>query len=318
MKLLVTMGYHTQRKGEYWLYDTAGLMLIDWRAKKVVRELTYVSPPEHAALSGHMLFAYGSLTGSELLVTTHTEVVTIDVGRWAVNDVISLPHFNDLHHVIRFEDHLYVCNTGLQAVQKVTPDGRLVESYSTNAAPTWETYDRARDYRPLSTKPHPVHPNHLFVLDGQVWVTRCNKHDAVALRDHERRLKVAPGSPHDGILAQGLVYFTTTNGHVVGVDPEGGETVRDIDLNAIDGRRRQLGWCRGLRFIDYDLALVGFGQFRRTKYRELAHWILNDGKAALPSRLCLYDFHRGRLLDELTFTAKWEGAAIYSIFILPD
>lgn len=318
MRLLLTMGYHIPETGGAWLYDTAALVEVDWRAKRVVREFTYRSPPERAAMSGHMLFAYGHLDGPRLLVTTHTEVVDFDLDGWRIDRVVSLPHFNDLHHVIPSGDGgLYVCNTGLQAVQKLSAAGELLETHPTDGVPTWDAYDPRADYRPLSTKPHPVHPNHLFWVGDKLWVTRCKKLDAVQLDDHSRRFEMGVGQPHDGVEHGGLYYFTTTNGHVLAFDPATGERVRQIDLNAVDGRNQQLGWCRGLRFLDDDLALVGFGQFRRTRHREFAHWILNDGKAALPTRLALYDLKGPRLLEEMPFTGKREGSAMYSIFTLP-
>ena len=138
------------------------------------------------------------------------------------------------------------------------------------------------------------------------------------LTDHRRRFNIEVGLPHDGNYWNGAFYFTTTNGHVVGIDPATGQRISDADFNAIDKRHQQLGWCRGLRHIDDDHAIVGFGQFRRTKYKQLAHWILDDGKAALPSRLALYNLRQPKLLEEMTFSGRYDGLAIFSIFPWPE
>jgi hypothetical protein len=311
------MGYHTSRSAEHWSYDTAALAIVNWEEKRIERDLTYVSPPAVRAHSGHMLFSCGCLQGRELLVPTATEVLRIDLDAWKIRQAISLPHFNDLHHVLKVGEHVYVCNTGLQAVQVLTAEGRLLETVGTDDKATWSVYDPDQDYRGLKTSPHAVHPNHLFLVGDEVWVTRAVQKDAVALRDHERRLPIDVGTPHDGVVRNGVVYFTTTNGHLVGVDPRTQRRVREVDLNALDRRGQLLGWCRGLCFLDDDRVVVGFGQFRRTKYKQFAHWILNDGKVALPSRLALYDLKKSALVDELPFVGPHEGLALYSIFPWP-
>ena len=317
MKLLVTLGGQSHQNGEY-SYTVAGLVLIDWETKSVLQELTYVSPPEQAAPAGHMHFTYGHLMGRQLLVPTATELLFIDLNEWKIERTLSLPQFNDLHHALVIGDHLYVCNTGLQAVQKLSADGVLLETYSADERPTWEAYDRTRDYRGIHTKPHSVHPNYVFQLDGRLWATRFRRMDAVQLDDPSRRLNVEVGNPHDGIATKGLVYFTTTNGHVVGVDPDSGERARVLDLNGVEPGRGQLGWCRGLRLLDEHTALVGFTAFRPSKWKDAVHWILQDGKQRLPSRIALYDLRASRLLEEMPLPGKWADAAIYSIFCLPD
>jgi hypothetical protein len=298
-------------------YEAGGLLLIDWDAKKVVRELTYVSPEAHRPPPGHMLFTHGQLEDGRLVVTTATEVLFVDVERWRVEAVLSVPIFNDLHHAIVVGEHLYVCNTGLQAVHRMTLGGEVLETSSASERPTWEVYDPNAEYRHTSTKPHPVHPNYLFVASGRVWVTRFAQKDAVEAGNVENRLAVEVGNPHDGVPVGDLVYFTTTNGFVVVVEPATGETVRRVDLNALDSRNCQLGWCRGIAPLDGRRALVGFSAFRPTRWKNMAHWVLSDGKYRLPSRIALYDLEAGHLLDEMTFRGKWEGASLFSILRLP-
>ena len=317
MKLLVTMGCDP-------IADDAGatrraaVVLIDWDSKQIVRELYYVSPPEHAPPPGHMTFSHGQLDGRRLFVPTATELVSIDLDRWRVESTISRREFNDVHHALDCGERIYVCNTGLQAVCELSPRGDLNAMWGTNGSHPWEEYEPDADYRAVNTKPHAIHPNHLFLIGEDLWVTRFYPCDAVLVRDHARRMKIDVGNPHDGFFDGEHVYFTTTNGHVVACDAETGERVRDVDLYAHDHRRRERAWCRGLALIDRARAFVGMTQLRATKWKNMAHRLLLDGKARLPSRIALYDLDDSRLVDEMHFTGRWEGAAIYSIFRLED
>jgi hypothetical protein len=316
LRLLVTIGRQIP-SAKHWGYEAGALLLVDWDAKEIVRELTYVSPEERRAPEGHMLFVHGHLTAGRLVVPTSTEVLFVDLERWQVANAVSLPIFNDLHHAIVVDDSLYVCNTGLQAVHRMTLAGEVSETFSASDCPTWDVYDPSADYRRTSTKPHCVHPNYLFVAAGAIWVTRFEQRDAAQIGNLQKRLPVEVGNPHDGVPAGDLVYFTTTNGFVVCIDPATGDTVRRVDLNAVDSRNCQLGWCRGIEPIDSRRALVGFSSFRPTRWKNMAHWVLDDGKYTLPSRIALYDLEAGRLLDEMTFRGEWEGASIYSILRHP-
>jgi len=317
MKLLVTMGLQPDKK-EVWDFCTAGLVLIDWDQKSIIRELSYVSPPETAYIPGRMQFTQGCLNGDKLLVPTNSELVFVDLCSWKIEQVISLPHFNDIHHAAFLKNAIYVCNTGLDCVLKLSPDGTLLETYSITDKPTWDVFDINLDYRKINTKPHQVHPNHIFELNDELWVTRCIQKDAVPLEDRSRKLNVGIGEIHDGIPANDLVYFTVTSGVVVGVDPKTGQAARVVDLNQNDTRNSQLGWCRGFHLVDDHTAFVGFTSFRPTAWKNMAHWVLQDGQRRLQSRIGLYDLTKPCLLDEMTFSGKWGGASVYSIFILPD
>jgi len=314
MKLLVTLGCDPPA-ADRGLTETAALVEIDWETRRIVRSLCYRSPPEHAAPPGQMTFAHGQLAGDQLLVTTATELVFIDLERWKVQRTISRSEFNDLHHAVVDGDTLWVCSTGLQAVLGLSGEGELREVHGTNGAHPWERYDPQTDWRRVETKPHSVHPNHLVMVDGDLWVTRFHQRDAVLVRDHERRMRVDVGNPHDGIFERGMVHFTTTVGRLVACDPKTGERVRDIDLYAHDTRRRERAWCRGLALLDDDLAFVGMTQLRPTRWKNMAHWVLQDGKARLPSRIALYDLGAQRLVDEMPLEGRWSGASIYSIFV---
>lgn len=59
------------------------------------------------------------------------------------------------------------------------------------------------------------HPNHVFELDGEVWVTRFEQRDAICLTTSSPRTDIAAQRSHDGYLFGDRVYFTTVDGHVV-------------------------------------------------------------------------------------------------------
>jgi hypothetical protein len=82
--------------------------------------------------------------------------------------VISPPSFHDLHGVTIVDDEIAIANTGLDMVQFLDLSGRIVREVNLASVPTWERFDRATDYRrAVSTKPHEIHPNYLFQIDGQ-------------------------------------------------------------------------------------------------------------------------------------------------------
>ncbi len=115
------------------------------------------------------------------------------------------------------------------------------------------------------------HPNHLFEVDGQRWVTRGMKGDALCL-GRPGRWALADVVVHDGLVAPDGVWFTAVDGRLLRVDPERGEVDRVVDLNAIDDRDGPLGWCRGLA-LDGDVAIVGFTRLRATRLRQNLAWV---------------------------------------------
>jgi hypothetical protein len=199
----------------------------------------------------------------------------------------------------------------------MTLDGRVLDTFSTNQTSTWATYDPAEDYRCGDTKPHAIHPNYLFELNGDLWVTRFMPKDAVHLHDHSQRMDIGVGRCHDGYVRDGLVYFTTVTGHVVVCDARTGARVRDIDLNELQEDKVQLGWCRGINLLPDGKALVGFSQFRMSKQRQLVEWIVGRGPR-LPSRVVLYDLSKPAVLDEMVLPDRYGVGALFSIIPIPE
>lgn len=142
-------------------------------------------PPE-----GAMRFAAGCIDGGLLWTCTPTEVVAFELASLRQVCSLSLPWFNDLHHVVRYRDGVLVAATGVDRVIHCDLAGgvrriwHVLEGEGAIAPPD------GRDYRMVvSTTPHLSHPNYVFVVDDAIWATRFEQRDAVCLTDSYRVLR---------------------------------------------------------------------------------------------------------------------------------
>jgi len=115
---------------------------------------------------------------------------------------ISIPWFNDIHHVVPLEDEsILVVNTGLEMVLRLRLDGSVLAIWNVLGEDPWARFDPHKEYRlGCSTKPHVAHPNFLFLLDGEPFVSRFELRDAVSLHDARRRIDIGSERVHDGIV----------------------------------------------------------------------------------------------------------------------
>jgi hypothetical protein len=284
--------------------------------------LEYQSPPEHCCdESPSIVFKAASIAGAHAYLCTQTEVLICDFPSFAIQKIISLPCFNDLHHVAVAPDgRLFVAVTGLDAVAELTPDGALLRLQSVTETPVWERFSQAVDYRKIATtKPHLSHPNFVFFLDGEPWVTRFQQRDAVPLyRTMNGRPVFALGNDgvHDGYVTSDHAYFTAVNGLVLRFDLMSGKQ-QSFDLNAVHSRYpdRPLGWCRGIQPVDDEKTWVGFSRIRYTTLRNNLDWARRGFRQAdrhppAPTRISCYDLARGELLDEVGL----EEAGMHTVF----
>lgn len=279
--LLVTMsvpkeGITTEDEGHR--FAMGRIEILNWERKACVHRVEYRSPPQHLGDGLSVRFTGGCPYRGLWYQTSSTEIIAYRTADWAVERVISHPSFNDLHGLLVEDDGIVLVNTGLEMIQFLTHEGEIVREVNFGGTPTWERFDRSFDYRRIgTTKPHDVHVNHVFRLDGSYWVTRCLRRDAVRLEDHRDRIDIGVGQPHDGILRGDFLYFTTTNAHLVVVNARTRRIEDVLDLNALNAGGGQIGWCRGLE-VDGDHAFVGFTRLRRSKWhgafdtaRDFAH-----------------------------------------------
>jgi len=315
MRLLVTMAVPREDVTEVGggheghIFERARIEILDWDTKTCVHAVEYKPPPEHLGEGCSVRFTGGCPYQGRWFQTTSTELVVYNPEDWSIERVISHPSFHDLHGVTVIDDQLAIPNTGLDMVQFLDLAGQIVREVNLASVPTWERFDRNTDYRRVvSTKPHEIHPNHTFQLDGRWWVTRCLKSDAVCLEDPEDRIEIGQRMPHDGILRGDYLYFTTTDAFLVVADPKTRKIEEMIDLNQFNPHGSRIGWCRGLE-VEGDHAYVGFSRLRRSKW----HGVFRTAKDVMYGRkrqthIERIDLRRKELVDSYDYQTRGSSA----------
>lgn len=319
-----------QRKGamhlEEWHGFRRGLICEIAVDEGSCREVTgWISPRDVVADDPEtaILFKAATRVGDRLYTCTQTEVLIFRLPDFKQVGYLSLPSFNDVHHVRpTSRGTLLVVCTGLDLVQEIEPlahgEGRVVREWSVLDEAPWHRFDRAVDYRRvLTTKPHGSHPNYLFEADGELWVTRFEQKDARCLSAPGRRIDIGIERPHDGVVDGRRVYFTTVDGQVVIASLDQDRVERVVDLNRIVGSGLALGWCRGLHLLSPDKVVVGFSRLRPTKTWRNLRWLkhrvgLRATPGNLPSRIACFDLSTETLCWE--FNVEEHGMnALFSI-----
>jgi hypothetical protein len=282
---------------------------------EVYRRVEYVSPPAACAEDNpQILFKSGTVLDDQLYVCTQTELLIYALPEFRQAGYLSLPCFNDLHHVRPTPTGtLLVANSGLDMVLELTPGGGVINEWSVLGEEPWDRFSRTIDYRKgISTKPHTAHPNHIFMLGEDIWVTRFQQQDAICLTRTDQRIPIGIERVHDGVLHQGRLFFTTVNGHVVIANPASLKVEEIIDLNTMHDTDTLLGWCRGI-LLDGEKAWVGFSHIRPTKLRQNLAWIMRGFRQVLPTRVACYDLVRRRCVAEIDLQTHGLNA-VFSIF----
>jgi hypothetical protein len=326
-KLLLTGGALRENGfelGEGKYYGCAKLLELDPGSGQVterlaIREGNGNFPDEHPNLE----FTVGAVDGDGLWLTTDTEVRRYAYPSLTLLATISHPCFHNLHSVAVRGNALYVTSTGLDMVVVLDKEtGEIMEQVNTEGKPIWHRFSAELDYRRQhSTRPHDCHPNYIFWIDDEPWVTRCTQEDAVKLHDVEQRVNIsrgrAPISIHDGLVRDGAAYFTTVDGAVVVMDCRSRQVIEDIDLTALRGYGGLRGWCRGLH-ISGDTLYVAFSRFRKTRRMEKLSWVrraLNLGEVIDDASVLAVDLNRREILADY----RLGGGIIDAVYsILPE
>jgi hypothetical protein len=305
----------TLRDGqERWQgYDKGLALHVDLRSGTVSTCLEYVSREDAVAGSDAAIsFQASTLEGNRLYTCTETEVIVYALPSFELLHYVSLPWFNDVHHVRPSPSgNIVVANAGLEMVLEITTSGDVVNVWNALGEDPWERFDPARDYRKVSTKPHRAHPNFTFYLDFERWATRFHQGDAVSLPVPGRSVWLSDERIHDGVLHDGRLYFTTVDGKIVIVDADTLRVMETVDLTRFHPDRTLLGWCRGV-LVDEDRIWVGFSRIRPTQFRENVSWVARGFRREKPTHIACYDLQWRACLAEINLEPAGLSA-LYSI-----
>jgi hypothetical protein len=185
---------------EWYDYQKGIILHVDPRSSAVKTCVEYVSPPDTCAPGSPSLFKAGTIRGDILYVCTQTEVLVYSLPKFDRVAHISLPCFNDVHHVCPTPDgNLLVAISGLDMVVEVSLCGDVLREWDVLGNCPWTRHSREIDYRKgISTKPHPSHPNYVFCVDDEIWVTRFEQRDAICLNRPNRKIEIGIERVHDG------------------------------------------------------------------------------------------------------------------------
>jgi hypothetical protein len=304
---------------------TAVLGIVDAETGEVLHLCEYGTPPELRAPKQKMQFTGYCMTDGQIYACSHTEIVWFD--DWPPSEPagrITIPGFNDLHHCIPWEGGLAVANTGLETVDHVSLDGDLLHRWDLlDGDSDVRRIDPDLDYRRIpDTKPHYLHPNHLWVRHGELWVTGLKGPGAVRVTGNRRKVTFETGrphdGPHDGRYIRGQLAFTTVRGFVVLVDPDSLEVVASHDLEPMTPGIKTLGWCRGLCEDprDPNRFFVAFSILRLSPWREYGFRI-RHGHPKAPSRIALYDIERAEVVESFLMTES-QSLVLFQLDLLPE
>lgn len=304
--------------GDWYEYQKAVAIRVDTLTGEAEVVVEYTSPPEACPDEDPaILFKSGTLVNERLYVSTQTEVLVYRVPSFELQCRLSLPFFNDLHHVRPTPTgNLLVAITGLDMVAELTLAGQVVREWNVldlDVSPFGDRFSRQVDYRKIpSTKPHLAHPNHVFYVGDEPWATRFQQQDAISLVDPSRRIDIGVERLHDGVVYGDKVLFTAVNGRLVIADTNRLEVDEVIDLPAMHGGELLLGWCRGL-LLDDSRVWIGFSRMRPTRFRQNVAWLKNGFRHYLGTHIALYDLTNRRCLAQID-TDRFGIDAVFGIF----
>jgi len=298
-------------------YDEGVILRINPSTEGWEECVSYISPPEvRLADAGAITFQAGSIQDSLLYICTQTEVLIYELPGFRQVGHVSLRLFNDLHHVRPTPTgELLIASAGLEMVIHATRDGEICRVWNVLGEEPWQLKSDI-DYRKVSTKPHRSHPNYLFYIGSEPWVTRFHQGDAVCLTQPDKRIAISKERIHDGLVHQGKIYFTGVSGWIYIADIATLAVEKEINLSEMHPEGTLLGWCRSL-FVDEDKLWVGFSRIRPTKWRENVTWLMRGFKYVQPTHIACYDLANAKCIQEVNLEPMGLNA-VYSIFPTTD
>ena len=290
-KLLITGGILRENGfelGEGKYYGRASLLRLDTDTGEAETILSINEGNENfPAETPNLEFTVGDVDGNKLWLSTDTEIRLYAYPQMELLKTYSHPCFHNIHSVAVHCDELYVTSTGLDMVVVLDKHtGDIRRKINTEGKPVWHRFSEDVDYRKeYSTRPHDCHPNYIFWLENEPWVTRCTQEDAVKLSDVTQRIDISgPNkaiSVHDGIVKGDYVYFTSVDSCIVIADINTKKVIETFNVSKLKGYGGLRGWCRGL-YISGDIFFIGFSRLRRTRRLDKITWVsrlMNRGKS---------------------------------------
>jgi hypothetical protein len=295
-------------------YEQGLIIQVNPETRDAEVRLAYTSPPEVCAAEDPAItFQASTMVEDTLYTCTQTEVLIYRLPTFEQIGYVSLPCFNDIHHVRPTPNgNLLVANAGLEMVLELTTEGVVRRMWNVLGEAPWGRFSPDIDYRCVDTKPHRAHPNYVFYVDDDIWATRFHQGDAICLTNPDKRIQISSERIHDGVLHEGLLYFTVVSGNIVIANPHTLQIEEVINLNSMHQDGTLLGWCRGLMF-NGDKLWVGFSRIRPTKFRENVSWVMHGFKGVLPTRVACYDLRKRQCITEIDLEPL-ELGTIYSLF----
>lgn len=297
------------------------LARLSWGDKKIETLIKHQTKNDFCAdlLPSHY-FTSASLYEDKLYLCSTTQVFIYSYPDLKLIKELNHPYFNDLHHVTKINGNVYVASTGLDSLLIFDDKYKFIDIKHVLGKDVWYRRKNDIDYRKIaSTKPHDSHPNFIFPIEDQIWVTRFEQKDAVNIDNMSENIPIDVERIHDGHVIGDKIYFTSVNGCIVIVNTKDKQVEEIVNLNDIDKRGLPLGWCRGLAVLG-DYAFVGFSKLRPTNIEKNIRWLKSMGGKkntdTLPARIAQYDLKNKKLIDEYSFSEK-HMSVIFSILLEP-
>lgn len=290
-------------------------MRLDTDTGAVVPWVAVGVPP--CAVEDHQEFTSGFLRAGELWGGTRSSVVRLDLASRRLVQQWSHPLLYDVHSVLPgSEGTLWVTATGHDSVLRFSETGALLEHHWLRDESFNEAYSGISDFRTVRFdhfKPHHFHVNRAFELDGVPWVTLFEARRAQRL-DGSARIELPEGPPHDGIVREGALWFTTVEGTVVALDPLTKRRLLTLHLSDLDSTPGLAGWCRGIEVVGRRV-FVGMTALRSTTHREVLRRVLR-GAAGIkrPSRVVEIDLDGPKIVGSWPIFGEEGGGTIFGIF----
>jgi hypothetical protein len=310
--------------GEGKYYGCAKLIQLD-TTSGTIDELLSVDAGNNNFPDTHpnLEFTAGDVEQDKLWLPMDTEIRLYHYPSMSLLDTFSHPSFHNIHSVAVHGDQLFVTSTGLDMVVILDKkDGSIISRHNTEGKPTWHRFSQQIDYRKVySTRPHDCHPNYVFWINGEPWVTRCTQEDAVMLYDTTKRIDISGPkrsiSVHDGFVHGRQVLFTTVDGSIVIADTQTLKVTGTVDISSMEGFHGLRRWCRGM-YMSGNILYVGFSRLRKTKQKEKIAWIsrlLTAGEHVDQCSVLALDLSQNKLVADFRIPAEMLDA-IYTI--LPE